>query len=77
MVENGFYFAACKNSERIQKDNAKKLKLSIRFRELCEKYNTDIYGLNAKNMTKKEYEFLVKYLESENLPIWLYPNLQA
>ena len=76
MVENGFFFAACKNSERIQKENAKRENAAIRFSEICDKYNTDIYGLNARTMTKKEYEFILKFLVMEKLPIELYPNLQ-
>ena len=76
MVENGFFFAACKNSERIEKENAKRENAAIHFAEICDKYSTDIYGLNKKTMNKKEYEFILKFLIMENLPVELYPNLQ-
>lgn len=74
MVENGFFYAACKASESRAKENAKKSKIINKFCDIMTKYNTDVHGLQADKVTKAEYATIQKYIEINRYE-GLYPNL--
>ena len=77
MIENGFVFAMEKYGEKQAKKKARQDKKSDKFYAICRKYNKALDELTKEELTKTEYNFIIKYVEKVlHYPIRLYPNLQ-
>lgn len=77
MIENGFYYAACKNSERIARENAKNQIITDRVYEILRKHNTDLPTITRSQLTKAEYVAIQRFLKANGYTESLYPNLIA
>ena len=81
MIENSFVYAmdkAIAKKHKIEAREAKRIEpMKIRFYKILKKYNCALPELTKNQLTKTEYNFIVKYLDSVlHYPIELYPNLQ-
>lgn len=76
MIENGFIFAVNKSLERERKLQERKRKKDIQFYSILSKYDVYLEDLKKEYLTKKELDFMVKYIINElKYPIRFYPNL--
>ncbi len=75
MIENGFYFASCKNSERIAKQEEKRKKVTDAVYDICNKYGKAFDELKKEELTKAEYKKIMDFISLSKYPAGLYPNL--
>jgi len=76
MIDNGFVFAANKQSEKLRKQALKDAKKREKTLDILKKYDTTLDAVRAGQLTKSEYDYLVSYIrEVLKYPLTYYPNL--
>jgi len=75
MIENGFVFAVNKALARERLISEKQNQLCDKVLEICIKHQKTIESLTKKELTKKEYSLVVKYIEKSGYLLKWYPLL--
>lgn len=80
MIENSLNYAIDKILTKKHKQESKENKIkevaSDKFYDIMRIHDTDLPSVTKEQLTKTEYNAIIKYLDICHLPIYLYPKLQ-